>query len=160
MRTITRRRSKLIAGTFALISILGAGAVSQHSSAQTAPTWVLHGSVSVRNGVSNPTASVIQTQTTEKPINLRVRNLGTAAIFMDFNTICYQYQRGQAFPYEITRSMFNVPMRATTGVINVMPARVSGQIWPFRYCTVRAAARPQRPGPGTINVRVEGVHAP
>ncbi len=122
---------------------------------------MLHGSVSARNGSSNwAGSSVIQTQTTSRPVKIRVRNTGPTAVFLDFNTICYQYQRSQVFPYEITKSMFNVPLRANTGVINVMPSKVNGSIWPFRYCTVRAAVRPQRAGNGEIYARVEAVHAP
>ena len=149
------KRLKIFAGG-ALISIAAVVGIGAGQSTQAAPRWNLHGYVTARVGASSFGASVIDTQTTADPRNLRVRNVGTAAIYLDFTTTCYQYQRGQDYPYAVAKSLFNVPIRARTGAINVWPGYPAGSVRPYKYCTVRAAGRPQRARPGVVTMRVEG----
>jgi hypothetical protein len=139
----------------ALASAVGIGAATQ---ADAAPKWTTHGYVTSRQGPSSLLAyNVINAHTTKEPKNLRVRNIGTAAVFLDFSTTCYQYQKGQPSPYAVVRSMFNVPMKAKTGSINVWPKRMPGTITPYAYCTVRTQAHAQRQKSSVLTVVVEGI---
>jgi hypothetical protein len=147
------KRLKLFAGA-ALVSIAAVAGIGQSS--QAAPRWILHGYATSRVGGSSFGATTIETQTTKEPTALRFRNTGSAAVYLDFATTCYQYQRGQPYQYAVAKSLFNMPVRAKTGTVNIWPANRPGTIRPYKYCTVSARARPQHNRPGILQIVIEG----